>query len=138
MAVMDKQSLISDFVNRRVWAVVGASTDRSKFGNRVFRSLREAGYVVYPVNPKGGMLEGAQVYPTLADLPEGVEVVDFVVPPPVTEEVVREAHRLGLNRIWMQPGAESKEAIAYCQANGMQLVHDACAMVHRRRWDQAE
>jgi predicted CoA-binding protein len=135
---LDKQSLISDFVNRRVWAVVGASQDRSKFGNRIFRSLREAGYTVYPVNPKGGTLEGAQVYCTLADLPEGVEVLDFVVPPAITEEVVKEAHHLGLNRIWLQPGAESKEAIAYCQANGLQVVYDACAMVHRRWWDQAE
>lgn len=138
MAARDKERLISDFVNRRVWAVVGASQDRGKFGNRVFRSLCEAGYVVYPVNPKGGTLEGVQVYPTLADLPEMPEVVDFVVPPPVTEKVVKEAHRLGLNRLWMQPGAESEEAIAYCQANGIQLVYDACAMVHRRWWDQAE
>lgn len=134
MERIEKERLISDFVNRRVWAVVGASQDRSKFGNRIYRNLRSAGYVVYPVNPRGGELEGAQVYPTLADLPESPEVIDLVVPPAATEQVVKEAHQLGLSRVWMQPGAESEAAIAYCHDHGLQVVHHACAMVHRRQW----
>jgi predicted CoA-binding protein len=101
----------------------------------VYRSLRDVGYVVYPVNPKGGELDGAQVYPTLADLPEMPEVVDLVVPPAVTEQVVKEAQALGLARIWMQPGAESLAAIDYCHEHGLQVVHDACAMVWKRQWD---
>lgn len=132
---IEKRRLISDFVNRRVWAVVGVSRDRRKFGNRVFRSLRDAGYTVYPVNPKGGQIEGARVYPTLADLPQPPDVVDLVVPPPVTGQVVKEAHALGLTRIWMQPGAEAKAAIAYCHEHDIEVVHDACAMVWRRSWD---
>jgi uncharacterized protein len=132
---MRDQDLIADFVNRRVWAIVGASQDRRKFGYRVFHSLRQAGYTVYPVNPKGGELEGATVYATLDDLPQPPEVIDLVVPPEVTEQVVEEAQRLGLARVWMQPGAESPKAIAYCHSHGMQVVHQACAMVHKRRWD---
>jgi hypothetical protein len=131
---IDETSLIKDLVNRRVWAVVGASQDTSKFGYKVYWSLRNAGYIVYPVNPRGGELEGALVYPTLADLPELPEVVDLVVPPPVTEQVVREAHQLGISRIWMQPGAESQQAIDFCREQGMSVVYDECAMVHRRRW----
>lgn len=131
----EQRQLIADFVNRRVWAVVGASQNRSKFGNRVYRSLRDAGYTVFPVSPKAGELEGAKVYPSLADLPEPPEVIDLVVPPPVTEQVVKEAHELGLTRVWMQPGAESEAAIAYCLEHGMQVVHDACAMVWKRQWD---
>jgi predicted CoA-binding protein len=137
MTMMENQSLITDFVNRRVWAVVGASRDRTKYGNRVFRSLQMAGYVVYPVNPKGGMLDGVEVYPTLADLPAKPDVVDVVVQPRVTEDIVREAHDLGLKRIWMQPGAESGEAIAFCREHGIEVVYHACAMVHRRRWDRS-
>lgn len=128
------QTLIDDFVNRKVWAVVGASQDRSKFGFRVFDALRRVGYTVYPVNPRGGELDGATVYPSLADLPEDPEVVDLVVPPAVTEQVVKEMHRLGLRRVWMQPGSESQAAIHFCQENGMQVVHHACAMVHKRNW----
>ena len=129
-----KQKLISDFVNRRLWAIVGASQDRSKYGNRIFRSLRDAGYTVYAVNPNVDEVEGAKAYPTLAELPELPDVVDIVVPPPVTERVVQQVHELGLNRVWMQPGAESQAAIEYCQQHGIQVVYDACAMVHKRYW----
>ena len=131
---MGRQDLISDFVNRRVWAVVGASSDPRKFGYQVFRSLRDAGYTVYPVNPKGGELEGSTVYRSLADLPRDTEVIDLVVPPAVTEQVVREAQELGLTRVWMQPGAESEAAVSYCQEHGMEVVESACAMVWKRSW----
>jgi hypothetical protein len=133
--MMEQSDLITDFVNRRIWAIIGASEDRSKFGNRVFRTLHSAGYVVYPVNPKGGEVEGARVYASLSELPQTPDVVDLVVPPVVTEQVVKEAHQLGLTRIWMQPGAESEAAIDYCHEHGMQVVYDACAMVCMRRWD---
>jgi len=129
-----RSKLITEFVNRRVWAVVGASQDPAKFGYRVYLSLRDAGYTVYAVNPRGGELLGEAIYPTLADLPQRPEVVDTVVPPPVTEQIVRDMKSLGLSRVWMQPGSESKAAIAYCEEQGIEVVHDACAMVHKRRW----
>jgi hypothetical protein len=135
MEIRDQEGLITDFVNRRLWAIVGASQDRNKYGNRVFRSLRSAGYKVYPVNPHAREVEGAAAYATLADLPDLPEVVNLVVPPVVTEQVVREAHELGLTRIWMQPGAESDEAIEFCETHGMQLVYDDCAMVRKREWN---
>ena len=135
MAAESQAQLISDMVNRRTWAIVGASPDRSKFGNRVYRTLRDAGYWVYAVNPKGGEVEGDPAYASLADLPQLPEVIDLVVPPAATEEVVRQAHVLGLTRIWMQPGAESPAAIDYCRQHGLQVVYDACAMVHQRQWD---
>lgn len=134
MAGMRNEDLIADFVGRRVWAVVGASENPAKYGYRVFRSLRQAGYTVYPVNPRGGELEGVPVAPALASLPQLPDVVNLVVPPRVTEQVVRQAKELGLTRIWMQPGAESEEAIGYCREHDMQVVYDACAMVHRHYW----
>jgi predicted CoA-binding protein len=134
MTQMRKESLIADFVGRKVWAVVGASENPAKYGYRVFRSLHLAGYTVYPVNPHGGELEGVAMVPDLASLPQPPDVVNLVVPPWVTEQVVRQAQELGLTRIWMQPGAESEEAIAYCREHDMQVVYDACAMVNKRRW----
>jgi predicted CoA-binding protein len=136
IALTPVEQRINDFIARRVWAVVGASNDPTKYGNRIFRTLQAAGYRVYPVNPKGGELDGAKIYPTLADLPEKPDVVDIVVPPQVTEQIVRQARELGLTRIWMQPGAESEAAIRYCEEHGMQVVHDACAMHFRRSWEQ--
>jgi len=135
MEQTEMEKLISDFIGRRVWAVVGVSQDPTKYGNRIYRSLLASGYQVYPVNPKGGEINGATVYPSLADLPQRPEVVDLVVPPAVTEQVVKEAKSLGLTRVWMQPGSESETAIAYCRRQGIQVVHDACAMALRRNWD---
>ncbi|MBI5878237.1 MAG: CoA-binding protein [Chloroflexi bacterium] len=126
--------LIRDFVNRRTWALVGATGNPRKFGNKILRDLRRAGYIVYAVNTKETIIEGEPAYPSLADLPVVPEVIDIVVPPAQTEMVVRQCRELGFTRIWMQPGAESSAAIAYCEANGLQLVHDACAMVEKRRW----
>jgi uncharacterized protein len=131
---MEEVDLITDFVNRRTWAVVGVSQDPAKYGARIFRTLRDAGYTVYPVNPKGGELDGSPVYVSLADLPAKPDVVDLVVPPVVTEQVVAAAHELGLNRIWMQPGSESDKAIEFCEQHRMQVVYGACAMVHRWQW----
>ena len=131
---MGEVDLITDFVNRRVWAVVGVSQDPTKYGARIFRTLRDAGYTVYPVNPKGGELDGSPVYASLADLPAKPDVVDLVVPPTVTEQLVVTAHELGLDRIWMQPGSESDKAIEFCQEHGMQVVYGACAMIHRWQW----
>jgi len=135
MEQTDMEKLISDFISRRVWAVVGVSKDPAKYGNRIFRSLLASGYQVYPVNPKGGELDEMTVYPSLADLPQKPEVVDLVVPPAVTEQVVKEVKNLGLTRVWMQPGSESEVAIAYCHQHGIEVVHDACAMALRRSWN---
>ncbi|HEC35006.1 MAG TPA: CoA-binding protein [Anaerolineae bacterium] len=127
---------IAEFIGKRVWAVVGASHDPAKFGYKIVRDLHNAGYVVYPVNPRGGEIEGMKVYLSLAALPEKPEVVDIVVPPAVTEKVVRQVKALGLTRVWMQPGSESEDAIRFCEENGIAVVHDACAMINKRIWDE--
>lgn len=128
------RDLVEECVNERVWAIVGASEDRSKFGSRVYRVLRDAGYRVYAVNPNVTAVEGDPAYPTLADLPEPPAVVNLVVPPAVSERIVEEASALGLKRLWFQPGAESERAVRRCAELGLGCVHDDCSMVRRRRW----
>lgn len=128
------ESLISEFIQQRVWAVVGATTNPDKFGNIIFHNLLAAGYQVYPVNPRSGEIDGHPLYPNLAALPETPGVVDVVVPPKLAEGVLRECAALGIERVWLQPGAESEEAIRLGEELGLKVVHDACAMVHRRTW----
>ncbi len=132
------REMISEFRDLRTWALVGFSKDPTKYGNRIYHSLTGAGYKIYPVNPKGGTYEfdGAQIYPTLKDLPEAPDVVDIVVPPRITEGVIREAAELGLRRIWIQPGAASEDAVRYAQEEGIEVVYGGpCAMVHKRFWN---
>lgn len=137
-STLDQASLISDFVGRRVWAIVGVSANPAKFGHRIYRDLRRAGYRVYAVNPHETEILGDRVYPNLAALPELPEVVDLVVPPHVSEQIVEEALAAGVRRIWMQPGAESRQALAFCQASGIEVLAHACAMVEKRIWNDPQ
>ncbi|MCB0076540.1 MAG: CoA-binding protein [Anaerolineales bacterium] len=128
---------VEEFVALRRWAVVGASQERHKFGNIILRRLHQAGYQVVGVHPNGEPVDGIPVYPTLADIPEAPDVVNIVVPPSVTERIVEMCYTLGIRRIWMQPGAQSQAAIAFCHAHGMRVVADgSCALVHHRRWSE--
>ena len=124
------QDLIKEFMAQKKFAVVGATNNTEKYGNQIFKNLKARGYEVYAVNPNLEELEGTKCYPTLADIPVKVDVVDFVVPPKVTEVTLQECKRLGLDRIWLQPGAESEAAIAYCHENNLKVVHDVCVMLN--------
>lgn len=123
------QDLINEFIAQKRFAIVGATNNTRKYGYQIFKNLRSRGYEVYPVNPRIKELEGITCYPSLADIPVKVNVVDFVVPPEVTETVLKECKRLGLNRIWLQPGSESEAAIAFCHENGLKVVYGVCVIL---------
>ena len=125
--------LITDLLKKEnVFAVVGVSRNPTKYGHQVYGDLKEAGYVVYAVNPNIDEALSDRCYHSLTELPEKPDVVDTVVPPTVTEKIVEECKELGIERVWMQPGSESEHAIRFCEENGINVVHDVCVMVKRR------
>ena len=119
---MNSQESIDEFLNGAPHAVVGASQDRSKYGNKVLRAYLQTNRTVYPVNRTADMVEGLKAYPSLADLPEAVYGVSIITPPRVTETVVEQAGKLGIRNIWMQPGAESDSAIESAEKLGMNVI----------------
>jgi predicted CoA-binding protein len=123
----DKETLEA-FICAERWAVVGASEDRSKYGNITFRELQSRGKQVYPVNPRASAVEGEICYPSLTALPGQVDRVLIVVPPKQGEEVVKQAEAVGLTHVWFQPGAESDSALAYCEAHGMEAIAGHCIL----------
>ena len=123
--------LIQDFVSQPRWAVVGFSENPLKYGNIIFLDLQRAGYQVYPVNKRGGIVGGEKVYRSLHDIPDLIDVVDVVVPPHQACQIVLECVEIGIERVWLQPGAESLQAIELCEDNGIQVIHNACAMVEK-------
>jgi len=126
-------NLIKDFLRKEnVFAVIGVSQNPAKYGHQVYKDLKEAGYVVYPINPNIDEVLGDRCYHSLSELPEKPDVVDTVVPPSVTEKIIEECKELGVVKIWMQPGSESEKAIAFCRRNSIKEVHDVCVMVKRR------
>jgi predicted CoA-binding protein len=121
--------LAKEFIDQKKFAVIGVSTDQKKYGNKIFHNLKRRGYEVYPINPRLAEIEGHRCYPSLSELPVKVDVVDFVVPPTVTETILKECQELGLERIWLQPGSESQKAINFCHENNLKVVHSLCVMV---------
>jgi predicted CoA-binding protein len=113
---------VQDFLAQKRFAVVGASTDRAKFGNMVLRCYVQNGRDAVPVNPKDAVVEGLAAYKSLGEIPGGVDAVSVITPPKVTESVVEEAGRLGIRHVWMQPGAESDAAVARAKALGMNVI----------------
>ena len=120
---------IQEFLSHRKIAVVGVSRDPQKYGNQIYRNLRSKGYEVYAVNPKVMEVEGDPCHPDLGSLPVQVDVVNLVVPPTVGRRVIEECLKIGIERVWFQPGAESPELIEFCSSNGLQVVHGQCVMV---------
>ena len=112
------------------FAVVGASVIRSKYGNKVLRCYQQHGLEVYPINARAEEVEGLKAYPSLASLPVPVQAISVITPPAITEQVVRDAAAAGVKHVWMQPGAESDEAIREAQALGMSVIAGgACLLV---------
>lgn len=128
---MATKAAIDDFIAQPVIAVAGASRDPKKFGNAVYRDLRAKGYKVYAVNPSTTTVEGDPSYPSLSALPEKAGGVVIVTPPATSEQLVQEAARVGITRVWFQQGAESPAAIQFCKDNGISLVAHECILMYQ-------
>ena len=114
-------------------ALVGASNNRHKFGNRIYLDLRSKGYDVVPVNPKDKQIEGDQAYASIEMIEELPDIVNFVVPPPVAMKVAQEAVELGIKHLWFQPGSESNELETWLKGtNRIKYLVNSCIMVGTR------
>src|SRR5438067_8218675 len=111
-------------------AILGASADRSKFGNKAVRAFLARGYEVYAVNPKGGEVEGLPVYKSLADIPADVELdrISVYLPPAVGLKALPEIAARGCSELWLNPGSESDELVAAAEKQGLNVVQ-ACSIV---------
>ncbi len=122
--------LIETILRKRNFAVVGASNNPEKYGHKVYKTLKKAGYSVYPVHPREEYVDGDSAYPRLDNVPVTLDCVVTVVPPEVTFEIVRQAGILRIPCLWMQPGSESQAAVIEAQAYGIQAVYGGpCIMV---------
>lgn len=110
-------------------AILGASTDRSKFGNKSVRAHQAKGYTVYPINPKADEIEGLKAYPSLAALPAGkLSRISVYLPPAIGLKVLPEVVARGCNELWLNPGAESDELVAEAERLGLNVIQ-ACSIV---------
>src|SRR5436309_14679615 len=100
-------------------AVIGASNDRRKFGNRAVRAYLQQGYTVVPINPHEQTVEGLQAYRSVLDVPGPIDLASFYVPPDVGEGVLDEVARKSIPEVWLNPGADSDDLVAHARALGL-------------------
>ena len=112
----------------KVVAVIGASSNRNKFGNRAVRAFRQQGYTVVPINPHEREVEGLKTYASVLDVPGAIDMASFYVPPEIGEQVIAQVAQKGIAEVWLNPGAESDELIARARALQIQPII-ACSIV---------
>ena len=111
-------------------AILGASADRSKFGNKAVRAFLSKGFIVYPVNPKGGEVEGVPVRTSLADIPPDIKLdrVSVYLPPAVGLKMLPQIAARNPAELWLNPGSESDELVEAAEKLGLNVIQ-ACSIV---------
>jgi predicted CoA-binding protein len=126
---MTSAKSIEAFLDNPSIAVVGVSRSGKGFGNAACRSLRTKGYRVYPVNWATPTVDGIRCYSRLSDLPERVNAVLVVVPPPQAVDVIRDAAAAGIRHVWLQQGAESPDVLRLGAELGLDVVAGECILM---------
>jgi predicted CoA-binding protein len=109
-------------------AIIGASADRGKFGNKAVRAYVQRGYTVYPINPKEAQIEGLPAFKTIAEVPGRPDLISVYLPPPVLLKVLPDIAAKGCDEFWLNPGTESDEVLAEAERLGLNVIQ-ACSIV---------
>ncbi len=109
-------------------AIIGASNDRNKFGNKAVRAFRQQGYEVFPVNPKEEIVEGLRAYKSIHDVPARPQMISVYLPPPVLLKVLPDIAAKGCDELWLNPGTESDEVLAEAERLKLNVIQ-ACSIV---------
>ena len=112
----------------KVVAVIGASSNPRKFGNRAVRAFRRQGYTVVPINPNEPEVEGLKTYASVLDVPGRIDMATFYVPPEIGEKVMPEVARKQIPEVWLNPGADSDELIALARSLSVEPIV-ACSII---------
>ncbi len=112
----------------KVVAVVGASRDRRKFGNRAVRAFVAQGHTVVPINPNEHEIEGLKAYKSVLDVPGPIDMATVYVQPDVGVRVLEDIARKGIREVWLNPGADDEAVIARARALNIQPVV-ACSIM---------
>ncbi len=112
----------------KVVAIIGASSNPRKFGNRAVRAFRRQGYTVVPINPNEPEVEGLKTYASVLDVPDPIDMATFYVPPQIGEKVMPEVARKRIPEVWLNPGADSDELIALARSLNVEPIV-ACSII---------
>lgn len=117
-----------EMLEKKSWAVVGATQNKEAFGYKMFKTLEKNGYTVYPVTPKYEEIDGVKSYKSIKDIPETIDVVGFIVNPKVGMSLIEDVIDLGIKNIWMQPGTRDPKIVKRAVDNNINVVL-SCVMI---------
>jgi uncharacterized protein len=129
----DQTTIRNLLTSARIIAVVGHSDQPYRTSYQIARYLRRVGYTIYPVNPEVATIDGQPCYPSLAAVPEPIDIVNVFRRPEYLAGVVEEAIAVQAKAVWAQVGVESQEAAAIAEVAGLPLVMDMCIKVEHAR-----
>lgn len=109
-------------------AVVGASRDRRKYGNKAVRAFRRAGFEVVPITTAAGAVEGLRAYPSVLDVAGRIDIATVYLDPADGEAVIEDIARKGIEKVWLNPGADGPGVVARARALGIEPILD-CSIV---------
>lgn len=109
-------------------AIIGASNDRAKYGNKSVRAHLQDGYTVFPVNPKETQIEGLPAFKSISDVPVRPERISVYLPPPLVKNILSDIAAKGCDELWLNPGTESDEVLAEANRLGLNVIQ-ACSIV---------
>lgn len=124
----DMEKLKETMVDKKIWAVLGATPNKEKFGYKIWKKLKDHNYKVYGINPNRDNIDGEKLYDTITDLPEKVDVVDFVVSPKISINALKEAKEKDIEYLWFQPGSFDEEVINKAKEMGFKIVYHDCIL----------
>ena len=119
-------SIRQEMLDKKIWAVVGVSGKKKKWGYRLYNILKENDYKVYGVSPNYDEIEGDRVYHSLKDVPEKVDVINMVVSPRISINILGEANSLGIEYVFFQPGSYNNEVVAKAEELGLKYLIGDC------------
>ena len=106
----------------KVVAVVGASSDRRKYGNKALRAFQADGHRVIPINPNESEIEGLHTYPSVLDVPDSIDMATVYVQPETALRLLGEFQQKGISEIWINPGAESDELLSEARRRRLNVI----------------
>ena len=125
---MDSRARVEQALGMKSIAIIGASNDRHKFGNKAVRAFLRQGYKVFPVNLKAREIEGLSTFRTIREVPERPHMVSVYLPPIVTSQVLPDIAARGCDELWLNPGSESEEVLSQARQLGLNVIQ-ACSIV---------
>lgn len=126
---MTKMQSINEFMAQKNIAVAGVSRKKQKFGNTIYKELAKKGYTLYPINPNMQEYEGVKCYPDIGSLPDDATAIVLNTKPEITNKLISEAKKKGINNIWLQQGSADKETIELTENSEANIISKQCVIM---------